>query len=272
MSYFKKFTDLCAVIGAFCAAIYFIVKYMNFDPVISEKSPGKLEQFLVPTSKSDYTMLLPLILILLLSAVLGFALRKFPFICFAFSTVPALYVSFMFEKGVLYELIGIMVIVCSLHVIGNLADCATRDKEDGKHRLSAAAKISSLMGALLCFRVLKLSKLTPPEDTKGLTLFEKDILLDFQPLDAEIISKLFWMFIILLAVSILLYNVYFIDAILSIVPAVYAVHAMLSENLGAAPSVFLVMTVICTVSHLMLVVFENNLSRKEQLAAGKLSE
>ncbi len=264
MSYFKKFTDMCAFIGAFCAAVFFIVKYMNFDPVISEEAPGKLEQFLEPTSKSDYTMLLPLILILFLSAILGFALRRFPFVCFAFSIVPALYVSFMFEKGVLYELIGIMVIVCALHVVGNLAECAVRDKEDGKHRLSAAAKISSLMGAILCFRIIKLSKLTPPEDTEGLTLFEKDILLDFKPLDAQIISKLFWMFVILLAVSILLYNVYFIDAILSIVPAVYAVHAMLSDNLGAAPSVFLVMTVICAVSHLVLTVFENNLSRKEQ--------
>ncbi len=269
MSYFKKFTDLCAGIGAFCAALFFIVKYMNFDPVISEDAPKKLEQFLEPTLRSDYTMLLPLILILSLSAVLGCVLRKFPFICFAFSTVPSLYVSFMFEKGVLYELIGITVIVCALHVVGNLAECAIRDKEDGKHRLSAAAKISSLMGAMLCFFVLRLSKTTAPEDTKGLTLFEKDILLDFKPLDAEIISTLFWMFAILLVISLLLYNVYFIDAILSIVPAVYAVHAMLSDNLGAAPSIFLVMAAICTVSHLMLMVFENNLSRKEQLELSK---
>ena len=265
MSYFKRFTDLCAGIAAFCASVFFIVKYMNFTPDTSENAPSKLSQFIDPSAKVDYTMLLPLIFILLISMVIGFSLKKFPFICFPFSVVCTLYVSFMLEKLVLYELGGIMVILCSLHVIGNLVDCAMRDKQDGKHRLSATAKMSSLMGAMLCFFILRLSKSPLPEDTSKLTLFEKDVLINTKELDVEIITTLLWLFLALLAISILLYNVYFIDAILSIVPAVYATHAMVSGNLSVASSVFFVMAIICAVSHLMLMTFENNLSRKEQL-------
>lgn len=267
MSYFKKFTDFCAGVAAFVASLFFIRKYFSFEPRdISPSAPSKLEQFLNPEASKLYTMMIPLILVLLASAVLGRVFKRLPFLCLAISAIPALLVAYLFEKELLYEQHGIFVIAVALHVVGNLAECALRDKEDGRHRLSIAAKLSSAVGMFLCLYVTKYADTPLPEKPEKLLLFKQDILLEMKPLDMEIITKLGWIFFILLAISLLLYNVYFIDAILSVVPLVYSVHAMFSGNLALFPTVFLVASAICTASHIVLCVFENNLSYKEQKA------
>ena len=109
MSYFKKFTDFCAGVAAFVAAVFFIRKYMVFEPeeppttlpgvstdeigetleAVTEKFPGKLEQFLTPDAYNDYSLLLPLIFLLLLSAILGRVFARLPYVCFAISLLPA---------------------------------------------------------------------------------------------------------------------------------------------------------------------------------------
>ena len=68
----------------------------------------------------------------------------------------------------------------------------------------------------------------------------------------------------LFAVSILLYNVYFIDAALSLIPAGFVIYQVFGKFLTLAPAAFASLAIICAVSHLLLMVFENNLSRKEQ--------
>ena len=94
MSYFKRFTDFCAGFAAFVAAMFFVRKYMAFVPKeppkstgasssvseaateiaeqITEKFPSKLEQFLEPTEKADYSLLIPLIILLLAWEFLGY--------------------------------------------------------------------------------------------------------------------------------------------------------------------------------------------------------
>ncbi|MBR2849457.1 MAG: hypothetical protein IKB84_00305 [Clostridia bacterium] len=122
MSFFKKFTDLCAGIAAFFAGIFFIRKYMAFVPEeppepsksmasdtlesvtdaiekVTEKLPSKLEQFLEPTEKEDYSMLIPLIFLLLLSALLGRVFKRLPYVCFGISLLPAMMIAYMYEAG-----------------------------------------------------------------------------------------------------------------------------------------------------------------------------
>ena len=82
--------------------------------------------------------------------------------------------------------------------------------------------------------------------------------------DVVLLTKLSWMFIILFAVSVILYNVYFIDAILSLLPSCFVIYQLAAEYLTFTPTVFFVLAMTCTASHLALMVFENNLSRKEQ--------
>ncbi len=269
MSLFKKFTDICAGTAAFLCAIFFIRKYMEFEPEIGEKLPGKLEQFLTPDASSDYRAVITLTVLLLISVAIGVIFRKLPYLCFGVSLIPASYLALMIDNGVLYNEIALVILLTLLHVIGNLVDCLAQDNEDGRHRLSISAKISSAMCAFFCFYSIWISKGDMPKDTNALTeltYIEKNMLLEAKPLDVEIISNLFWMFIVLLAVSLLLHNVYFIDAILAIVPTAYVIYANASGNLNVCSYLFLALTLICVGTHLMLALFQNNLSRKEQLA------
>lgn len=287
MSYFKKFTDFCAGVAAFVAGVFFIRKYMVFKPkeppeslasistdtagetleAVTEKFPGKLEQFLTPDSYNDYTLLLPLIFFLLLSALLGRVFARLPYVCFAISLIPATLIAYMYEHDMLKEQIGMFLILGALHVIGNFAECLIRDREDGRHRASIAAKISSAAGAFFCYYVMWQGAQTPPEDAKEIGHIQHRILFEMTEADVEIMTKLGAMFLILLAVSLILYNVYFIDAILALVPAIYVMYQVGGQfyTLAPAPLAFLALT--CALAHITLCFLENNLSRKEQLTA-----
>lgn len=284
MSYFKKFTDFCAGVAAFVAAVFFIRKYMAFKPkeppelpsvstdslgetleAATEKFPGKLEQFISPDATNDYSLLLPLIFLLLLSALLGRVFARLPYVCFAISLLPATLIAYMYEHELLYEQIGMFLILGALHVVGNFAECLIRDREDGRHRASIAAKISSAAGAFFCYFVMWQGAQTPPEDKKEIGHILDRILFEMTDSDVEIMTKLGAMFLILLAVSLILYNVYFIDAIISIVPAAYMIYQVGGEFYTLAPAPLAFLAVTCALAHITLCFLENNLSRKEQL-------
>lgn len=285
MSYFKKFTDFCAGVAAFVAAVFFIRKYMVFEPeepptalpgvstdeigetleAVTEKFPGKLEQFISPDATNDYSLLLPLIFLLLLSALLGRVFARLPYVCFAISLLPATLIAYMYEHELLYEQIGMFLILGALHVVGNFAECLIRDREDGRHRASIAAKISSAAGAFFCYFVMWQGAQTPPEDKKEIGHILDRILFEMTEADVEIMTRLGAMFLILLAVSLILYNVYFIDAIISIVPAAYMIYQVGGEFYTLAPAPLAFLAITCALAHITLCFLENNLSRKEQL-------
>lgn len=280
MSLFKKFTDLCAGVAAFFASIFFIREYMEFTPEeppeisggaltdalesASEEFPGKLEQFLEPTENADYSLLIPLILLLILSAVLGRVFRRLPYVCFGISLIPAMMIAYMYEVDMLYEQVGLYLILGALHVAGNLVECLLCDREDGRHRLSIAAKISSALPAALCFYVMWKGAQTPPEDIEEINHFEDRIFFGMTEADVEIMTRLGIMLLVLLCVSIILHNVYFIDAILSLVPLGYVIYQVGGEFLTFIPTVFFTLIAFCALSHILLCFCENNLSRKEQ--------
>lgn len=266
MSYFKKVTDLCALAAAFVVSLFFLKKYMDYTPYnLNEDAPSKLEQFLKPTTSTDYTMLIPLILAFLISFVVSRVFAKLPYICLSASLIPALYTAYMFENGLLYDQKVLVIILCALHVIGNLAECVTRDSEDGHHRLWIGAKITSFAGALFCLYTTKLSdKALPPRTEKKLPLFDTEVISEMNAQNMELITTLGWIFLGLLLISLLLYNVYFIDAILSFIPLIFSIYAAFSDRLTICPAVFITLSAICTAAHLMLAAFENNLSYKEQ--------
>jgi hypothetical protein len=234
---------------------------------VTEKFPGKLEQFLTPDAYNDYSLLLPLIFLLLLSAILGRVFARLPYVCFAISLLPATLIAYMYEHELLKEQIGMFLILGALHVVGNFADCLIRDREDGRHRASIAAKISSAAGALFCYFVMWQGAQTPPEDAKEIGHIQHRVLFEMTETDVEIMTRLGAMFLILLAVSLILYNVYFIDAIIAIVPAAYVIYQVGGQFYTLAPAPLAFLAITCALAHITLCFLENNLSRKEQLKA-----
>ena len=79
--------------------------------------------------------------------------------------------SFLYDPWV-----PLFLVVAALHVIGNLAECIFRDKEDGGHRLFIASKISLVMGALVCFYMTMRLNEDIPLTTDGLNAFEKNMI------------------------------------------------------------------------------------------------
>lgn len=264
MSYFKKFTDFCAGVAAFVAALFVLRQYMMFTPPDTEEdAASKLSQF-IGVSTTDYLMVISMIALLIVSVIIGIIFRKLPYVCLIFSIVPAVYICFMFESNILYEQKALFLLTAALHVIGNIAECIFRDKDDGGHRMFIASKLSYLMGALICFYMVKQLTQEKPKTLEGLNTFEKRVFSYNGEFDIDIISTLGWMLLIFLVISVLLYNVYFIDAILSLISLGYVIVNVTLEKLTFLPLVFLCIAVICTTSNILLAVFENNLSKKEQ--------
>ena len=265
MSYFKKFTDLCGGVAAFVAALFLIRKYMDFYPdeaLLEEQS--KLMQFMA-SKTTDVVMHVHLIFFFALAVIIGIIFRRLPYVCLGASLPAAVYSVFMFGEEILYEQAALYLAVSALLVFGNLAECIWRDREDGRHRLFAASKVASALSAVVCFLISHLAK-NPPEASEfsELNSFEREIYYHTKPEDPDTIMLLGWMFVIIFVVGIILYNVYFVDAILSLIPFGYSLYLFFWEELLICPLVFVALAAILAITNIFMAIFENNLSRKEQ--------
>ena len=290
MTLFKKLTDFCAGIAAFVGGLFLLQKYMVFKPLDDKEyiewladeikysggtmpesvteAPSKIKQFFTPglINEYDYRLLAILIVTLAFSILLGILFCKLPYVCFGVSLIPAVEIIYLFSQERLYTQIGLFLIAGLLHIAGNVFECIARDKEDGRHRLWICAKISLLFPAALCLFFTKIADKIPTEGLDGkLSIFKELAFKMTKPENMEIVTKIGWMYLIIFAVAMLLYNVYFIDTILTAIPLVYTIHLLYSGNLSFNPVLFALLAAICFMTHVALCVCENNLSYKEQL-------
>ena len=300
MSLFKKFTDFCGGVAAFMGGLFIIQKYMAFKPKTDEQyidwitdntdyasdyvesvteAPGKLSQFLTPnligTSAKplDYRPIVILTILLVVSVLVSRILHKFPYVGFTVSLFPAAVATYLFCKGTLFNQPSLFVMLALVHVFGNAVDCIIRDRQDGRHRLWLCAKVSMLLPSVLCLVFAILSHIFPyffSEETVHLKLSI------FGELTNNVTDKVFEIFItagvmylVILLISSLLFNVYFIDAILSIVPLAYLTYQLYNIEFSVFVPVLLILAIICFITNLLLCIFENNLTQKEQQELAK---
>lgn len=305
MSLFKKFTDFCAGIAAFVGGLFLLQEYMPFKPLELEayknylinknkfsdtdidvesitEAPSKLKQFFTPDiTDPEYRIILILVLTLVCSVLIGVILKRFPSICFATSLFPLIIVTYFtttynFKNRTPNIQLGLLLAAVALHVAGNVAEAILRDREDGRHRLFVTAKISLLFPAAFClfFTVIakKVVNISDGKIKEMLPIF-KDMKIELaEPANLEILKKLGWGFVIIFVICMLLYNVYFVDATLSAIPLGYSIYLLYSGRLSFIPLVFFALCAVCFLTNLSLCVFENNLSRKEQIELRKLTE
>ncbi len=264
MTYFKKFTDFVCGAMLFVAALFLIKEYMSFVPedklyeldwALKEgltTLPSKLSQFLHLSTPKSYTAYPLLLGSLAVSLIVGRVFAKLPSVCFAVAFLPFLQILYMLDTGRLYEQKELYLIAGSLHLLGNAADALMRDRQDGRHRLFRIAKIS--MSVPLCVCAVFFWLLPQRESAAR---YITDSLVH----ETKVLAI---MFAIILAISLILYNVYFVDALLSLVPLGYTVYAVYARTLSFCPVLFLACAVICTAVQFMLMLFENNLSLHEQ--------
>lgn len=290
MSLFKKFTDFCAGIAAFVAGLFLLQKYMVFTPLTDAEyirwlsdeikygketavdetvtAPSKISQFFTPEiiNEYDYRLLFILIITLVISILIGRIFKRLPYVCFFFSIIPAVEITYLFTQQRLYTQIGLFLICGMLHVAGNVVECILRDKEDGRHRLWVSSRIAILFPVAFCLLCTKIADRIPLEEIgKKLPIFSELAFKLTKPENMEIVTKIGWIYFMIFIVTTLLYNVYFVDAILTAIPVGYTVYLLYSEILTFNPAIFVLLAVICFATQLSLCVCENNLSRKEQM-------
>lgn len=290
MSLFKKFTDFCAGIAAFVAGLFLLQKYMVFTPLTDAEyirwlsdeikygketavdetvtAPSKISQFFTPEiiNEYDYRLLFILIITLVISILIGRIFKRLPYVCFFFSIIPAVEITYLFTQQRLYTQIGLFLICGMLHVAGNVVECILRDKEDGRHRLWVSSRIAILFPVAFCLLCTKIADRIPLEEIgKKLPIFSELAFKLTKPENMEIVTKIGWIYFMIFIVTTLLYNVYFVDAILTAIPVGYTVYLLYSEILTFNPAIFVLLAVICFANQLSLCVCENNLSRKEQM-------
>ncbi len=290
MSLFKKFTDFCAGVAAFVGGLFIIQKYMAFKPKTDAEyiqwisknpdyskeyvetvteAPGKFSQFTTPalTRNIDYRPLILLVVLFIVAIAIGRIVKKYPHVCFAVSLLPAISVAYFVFQGTLQTQPGLFITLSFLFVLGNLVECILRDKEDGGHRLWIASRISITVPAFACLAFTVLPMIISTKEIKKDLIAFPELLFGVNDTVTEILVIAGIMFATVLLISTLLYNVYFVDAVLSAVPLGYLIFVLYGEKFTAFTSMLLFCAVICFTSCLLLCLFENNLSKKEQIPA-----
>ena len=263
MNYFKKFTDFCGGFLAFAAIMYLIKEFSAFAKGEKLETIEKLKLFFDPKEVADYRGFLILILLLAVSVVAGRIFHRLPYISFAVSLLPFFQAINLYSMGKIGDEDRPMlyVIFASIHTLGNVIHAVYLDTTDGKHRGFVCAGICG--GAITGFGV-------------WLWFFSKKVALYEDPFSMMDIGKLemrisvaakegFQRFILDIAlivavtviISLLLRDVYFIDAALALVPFIYSIRIVLMKNeLPIFGELMLGLTLFYFVSRLMLVAFE----------------
>lgn len=293
MSLFKKFTDFCAGVAAFIGGLFLIQKYMSFkpkeleeytawlaeNPHASEKyseplteAPGKISQFLDPELMNiDYRPIIILVAVLLVSVLVNCILRKYPFVCFLVSVLPLMTVTYMYCQKLIdppdnfFVMPGLFIVLSALPLMGNLIECILRDREDGRHRLWLASKFIMIVPILTCIVIGTFHYFLPKEDLEFSLSIIRELSLNVTPHLLKIVIVAGISYFVILGITLPLYNVYFIDLILSTVPLGYLLYQLYDAEFSVFTAVLTLLAVICFVTNLLLCIFENNLSRKEQL-------
>lgn len=284
MSLLKKITDFCGGIAAFMGGLFLIQKYMAFKPKtdeeyiawLSEKAkdsteavsgsavaPGKLSQFFTPAhAGNDYRPIAILTALLIVTVLVSRIVARLPYVGFAVSLFPAAMSMYLFCDKTLFNQPSLFVLLSLALLFGNAAECIIRDRQDGKHRLWLCAKMTMLLPSLLCLAFAILSKVLS-RALFNLSVF-RNLTSNVPPNVFKIFITVGIMYFVILIISSLLLDVYFIDTVLSIIPLVYLTYQIYRINFSIFIPVLLLLAIVCFFTNLLLCMFENNLSRKEQ--------
>ena len=109
MSYFKRFTDGCAVFGALFILIFIFSKFMGLKELEQmESTSEKLKYFLGGETSIDYRPFVVLFILLAISITVSVLLHKFPQFTVAVSALPLIYMVQMFVSNRLFGTYNIL--------------------------------------------------------------------------------------------------------------------------------------------------------------------
>lgn len=225
MSTFRKFTNCCAGFAVFIALMECFTQFMTVSPDELTSMKEKLLLFFSSENSKDYTGHLILILWILLSLIVSLLFRKKPYVGFAAVTVPFVWSWILFFDGRLYHRAYLIPLLLTLCVAGAVFDCIAMDRRAPKSRGFLVSNLSAATPVLLCAWILYQKatvEKTPPEQ---MGLLEGDV---FRALSDgksfEIYQAVILLYLISILISVLFFELYYIDGVVSLIPAGYTIY------------------------------------------------
>ncbi len=249
MSYFKKFTDFCSGFAAFTAVMYLFRGYMKFDFDAELGLTDKLKLFFSRATSEQNRMLAFLAILFLLSAVCGRIFKRLPYISEAFCIFPLLLTMDMLKAGLIAEYPMLYVIFGIIGVVGAAADCLLRDRQDGKHRSAYACAVSgAVTSAFCCYVIYKSNELAElgldMSQAFELNRFDYEIYGKMPDMNIKIFYAAAIAYAMLAVLCLVLSDIYFISAVLSVPPAAALIYLWGADKLTVHSEIAVTLGVI----------------------------
>ena len=245
MRYFKKFTDFCSGFACFTALIYLFRQYMVFD--FGEEGIGlveKLKLFLSRERGLEYYLMAILAITLICSVLSGIILKRFPQLAILFALPPLTLSIYMLSDKYIKEYPMMYPLLSAIAVIGCVFECVRMDSVDGKHRCAWAGNIVCAATAWFCFYVYKRPQSLAMIDESQISGFDREIYTMSENMDMKLFFFFGVAFAVLALVGVLLSDVYFIDAILSLPTLVMPIYLWSAGKLAVHPEILVTLAIV----------------------------
>ena len=241
MGYFKRFSDFCSGFASFTVLIYLFRQFMVFKPVGDEVGTvEKIKMFLSRTQSLERHLLFVLALMLAVSVLAGWIFKRIPFVSCVFTLPPLAFTVDLIKAEYIDEYPLLILLLCIIAFLGGAIECIRRDREDGRHRAAWLADIVSAGTAALlwyiCKNADKLAEFSE-EEAMELNYFDYAIYQYSADMNLKILENFAIALVVFVVVSLVLSDVYFIDAILALVPAVAFLYLWGAEKLTVHPEI-----------------------------------
>ena len=261
MNYFKRFTNFFGGFAAFAAILHLIGEYMTFKLPEGKEEASKLGEFLSAEQTEFFRGYVVLAALFVISAILGRLFERLPYVTLAVSLLPLYQTVSLYADGKLENFPALYLLFAILHTSGSAVHALVLDKRDGGRRgFISAAVLGTAMSAGGLWLWKKIGEFSSLEDQLAIEELGR---VDTQIASAssESLQKLVLTIVIMVAasvaISLILKDIYFIDAILALVPFVYAVDkVLLDEKIAIFGELTIILCALYLAVRILLVIFE----------------
>lgn len=274
MSYFKRFTDFCAGFAVFGALLHLIRNFVTFMKGEEISTLEKVKEFFSRANTDDYRAYATVALVLGVSLALGIAFSKFSFVALTLSSISMAVIIDLLEAQRIDERPMFYVILAAIHVIGCIFECIMCDRARVFKKLNCTLTAGILTtfagGALSLFTAYRLSEMKELFKNSDVKTFDITKLSSF---DAQLFNLvkdasaksnttestqliiLAVMFIVVIIVTMLIGEIFFIDLTFSAIPLITVAYCYTSGIFLPQADMLVTIALISTVTFFAATLF-----------------
>lgn len=262
MKYLKRFADVLSGIAVLQTIIYLIGKFSTYRVARGEPLFDRLKAFFAPKATGEYRVYLILGILFLLSIIVGRIFERFPSITMAASLLPFIYTFVLFGRNRLTARPMLYIIIASIVLAANILSAIAADRADGKRR---AYRCTNVCGLMIIALTVWIEKNAPTyrgmtfEDIAELDRLHIELARCFINEDEAFIYKIALLTAISLAASLLLRDIYFIDAIIALPPCIYSIYCIAADEVTTFMAIVPALPVAYFIFKLIVLFFEPTL-------------